>query len=77
MQFKNMKKEFKRGRACANCGKREKMNNMTVDHIIPVDNPAIDPFDMFNWQVLCMSCHRNKTNKYNRRLKGVVKQNEQ
>ncbi len=65
MQFKAMKKEFKRGQPCKNCGKKLAMHKMTVDHIIPVSDPSVDPFDMLNWQVLCLPCHREKTHKEN------------
>lgn len=65
MQFKAMKKEFKRGQSCAKCGDKLPMHQMTVDHIIPVADPSVDPFDMLNWQVLCLPCHRKKTHAEN------------
>lgn len=58
--FKEMKRAFKHGQPCANCGDKLKKHLMTVDHIIDVENPEVDPFDMTNWQVLCAPCHRQK-----------------
>lgn len=58
--FKEMKRAFKHGQPCAKCGDKLKKHLMTVDHIIDVENPEVDPFDMTNWQVLCMPCHRQK-----------------
>lgn len=65
MQFKAAKKAFKHGQSCRNCGKKLSSHKMTVDHIIPVSEPGVDPFDMLNWQVLCLPCHREKTHKEN------------
>lgn len=65
MQFKAMKKAFKHGQSCRNCRRKLAPHKMTVDHIIPVSDPRVDPFDMLNWQVLCMPCHRKKTHKEN------------
>lgn len=58
--FKEMKRAFKHGQPCAKCGARLKKHLMTVDHIRDVENTDVDPFDMTNWQVLCMRCHRQK-----------------
>lgn len=58
--FKEIKRAFKHGQACAECGRRLKKHLMTVDHIRDVENLDVDPFDMTNWQVLCMDCHRKK-----------------
>ncbi len=58
--FKEMKRAFKHGQACVKCGARLKKHLMTVDHIRDVENTDVDPFDMTNWQVLCMPCHRQK-----------------
>lgn len=58
--FKEMKRAFKHGQPCAKCGDKLKKHLMTVDHIIDVENPEVDPFDMTNWQVLCAPCHRQK-----------------
>lgn len=69
LQFKAIKREFKRGQACAYCGRKDELKRMTVDHIIPVNDPTVDPFDMLNWQVLCLPCHRAKTKEDNRKLK--------
>lgn len=33
-----------------------------LDHIIPTTQ-GCDPWDRSNWQVLCTTCHRDKTNK--------------
>lgn len=60
--FKLAKKKFKRGKQCKTCGTRQRPEQMTVDHIIPVYQGA-DPMDQDNWQVLCMRCHRSKTTK--------------
>lgn len=65
MQFKAMKKAFKHGQSCRNCRRKLAPHKMTVDHIIPVSDPRVDPFDMLNWQVLCLPCHRKKTNAEN------------
>lgn len=65
MQFKAMKKAFKHGQSCKKCGKKLAPHKMTVDHIIPVSDPSVDPFDMLNWQVLCLRCHREKTHQEN------------
>jgi len=65
MQFKAMKKAFKHGQSCRKCGKKLASHKMTVDHIIPVSDPSVDPFDMLNRQVLCMPCHREKTHQEN------------
>lgn len=61
MQFKAMKREYKRGQSCAYCGDKLPMPQMTVDHIIAVADPEVNPFDMLNWQVLCLPCHRKKS----------------
>lgn len=58
--FKNIKRQFKHGQPCANCGQKLKKHLMTVDHIKDVEDPSVDPFDMTNWQVLCMPCHKQK-----------------
>ena len=58
--FKEIKRAFKHGQPCAKCGRRLKKHLMTVDHIRDVENLDVDPFDMTNWQVLCMDCHRAK-----------------
>lgn len=65
MRFKALKREYKRGQSCRKCGKKLAQHKMTVDHIIPVSNPSVDPFDMLNWQVLCLPCHRHKTHQEN------------
>ena len=44
MQFKAAKKAFKHGQSCRNCGKKLASHKMTVDHIIPVSEPGVDPF---------------------------------
>lgn len=73
MQFKAMKREFKRGQSCRTCHRKLAQHKMTVDHIIPVANPEVDPFDMLNWQVLCLPCHRKKTHLENVAMKkGTV-----
>ena len=74
MQFKAMKKAFKHGQPCRNCGKKLASAKMTVDHIIPVSVPEVDPFDMMNWQVLCIPCHRDKTHKEDLALRKDIKQ---
>lgn len=58
--FKELKRAFKHGQACAKCGNKLHKHKMTVDHIKDVEDPSVDPFDMTNWQVLCMPCHRQK-----------------
>jgi len=60
MQFKAIKRAFKHGQSCRACGKKLSKNLMTIDHIRPVSDPAVNPFDMTNWQVLCLHCHRAK-----------------
>lgn len=60
MHFKNVKRVFKHGQSCAKCGNKLAKHLMTVDHIKDVEDPAVDPFDMTNWQVLCMPCHKQK-----------------
>lgn len=60
MQFKAIKRAFKHGQSCRACGKKLPKRLMTVDHIKPVSDPAVNPFDMTNWQVLCLYCHREK-----------------
>ncbi len=65
LHFKAMKREFKRGQPCAICGVKNELRRMTVDHIIPVSDPSVNPFDMLNWQVLCLRCHREKTHQEN------------
>lgn len=63
--FKTMKRIFKAGQPCVNCGKKLRQDKMTVDHIIPASDPAVNPFDMTNWQVLCLYCHRKKNREGN------------
>lgn len=58
--FKDLKRVFKHGQSCAKCGNKLAKHLMTVDHIKDVEDPSVDPFDMTNWQVLCMPCHRDK-----------------
>ena len=60
MRFKAIKRVFKHDQPCVKCGKKLSKSLMTVDHIKPVSDPAVDPFDMTNWQVLCLYCHREK-----------------
>jgi len=70
-EFKAVKREFKRGQGCAVCHVKLAQHLMTVDHIIPLSNPDVDPFDMTNWQVLCLTHHREKTKKENEELKRL------
>lgn len=65
MRFKAIKRAFKHGQPCAKCGKKLPKNLMTIDHIRPVSDPAVNPFDMTNWQVLCLYCHREKNREGN------------
>ncbi|ATW62213.1 hypothetical protein CQ476_12 [TM7 phage DolZOral124_53_65] len=74
LRFKAMKREFKRGQPCASCRKRLSSEKMTIDHIRPVSDPSVDPFDMLNWQVLCINCHREKTHRENRLIHKDVKE---
>lgn len=60
MRFKAIKRAFKHGQPCVKCGEKLSKNLMTIDHIRPVSDPAVNPFDMTNWQVLCIPCHRAK-----------------
>lgn len=60
MHFKAIKQAFKHGQSCKRCGNKLPKHLMTVDHIRDVEDPSVDPFDMTNWQVLCMPCHRAK-----------------
>ena len=60
MQFKGIKRAFKHGQSCRKCGRKLAKHLMTVDHIKDVEDPSVDPFDMTNWQVLCIYCHRDK-----------------
>jgi 5-methylcytosine-specific restriction endonuclease McrA len=59
--FKWQKQDFKEGKSCASCGRMDKPEKMTVDHIKNVADHHIDPFDTDNWQVLCQDCHKRKT----------------
>lgn len=59
-QFKEIKRAFKHGQPCKKCGRKLAKHLMTVDHIKDVEDPSVDPFDMTNWQVLCIYCHRDK-----------------
>ena len=65
MRFKAIKRVFKHGQPCVKCGKKLPKNLMPIDHIKPVSNPAVNPFDMTNWQVLCLYCHRAKNREGN------------
>lgn len=76
MLFKNMKRAFKHGQCCAKCGRKLAKHLMTVDHIKDVEDPSVDPFDMTNWQVLCMDCHRAK-NREKMRQKITLERSEQ
>lgn len=58
--FKQLKRAFKHGQRCAKCHRKLAKHLMTVDHIRDVEDPTVDPFDMTNWQVLCIDCHRAK-----------------
>ena len=71
MQFKTIKRMFKQGQPCKMCGNKLPKQQMSVDHIIPVSDPCVDPFDMTNWQVLCLPCHRKKTFEENLALQGA------
>lgn len=72
IHFKAMKRIFKTGQPCVTCGMKLRKEQMTVDHIIPVRDPAVDPFDMTNWQVLCMPCHRAKNRQEARQIANDV-----
>ncbi len=72
--FKTMKRLFKHGQSCAKCGRKLKKHLMTVDHIRDVEDPEMDPFDMTNWQVLCMDCHREKNREKMRRKHNQLKE---
>ena len=60
-KFTKFKKKFKKGKPCAHCGKILASQQMSVDHIIPLEQFNGSPFDTENWQVLCLPCHRTKT----------------
>lgn len=60
-KFKEYKRRFKRGKPCAHCGKRLPSSQMSIDHIIPIEQFNGSPYDKSNWQVLCLPCHRIKT----------------
>lgn len=68
MEFKRRKKEFKRGKACAICGKRYHPHDMMVAHKIPVrdlsDMEAL--YDTSNWEVRCIYCERDHNKKEDR-----------
>jgi len=61
LKFTKFKKKFKKGKPCAYCGKILASQQMSVDHIIPLEQFNGSPFDTKNWQVLCLPCHRTKT----------------
>lgn len=44
------------GNKCSNC---ESIDNLQVDHIIPISNGGVHEF--CNLQALCVKCHRKKT----------------
>lgn len=63
LAFKRRKKNFKRGKDCAICGKKlHRQEDRYVDHIIPVymlnDYEAL--YNQDNWQVLCLDCKKEK-----------------
>lgn len=62
-RFKAFKRRFKKNKPCADCGKRFKASEMSVDHIIPIYEFRGSPYDTRNWQVLCIPCHRKKTDR--------------
>lgn len=61
MKFKKRKRDFKRGKPCAVCGRKFSKDKMMVAHIIPVrELPEYDAlYDTTNWEVRCIYCeHR-------------------
>lgn len=67
--FKARKREFKKGKPCAICGKRLPLSQMMVAHKIPVrdlsDWEAL--YDTSNWEVRCIECERKHNQMEDRR----------
>ena len=58
---------------CASCHRRIKQSERTLDHIIPMVLFNGGAWDVSNWQMLCLSCHQDKTTKENRVLRNYLK----
>lgn len=66
-KYKIKKNDFKRSnRCCAECGRFTKLNDRTIDHIIPASTYKGTAWDKANWQILCVTCHRRKTTNENK-----------
>lgn len=77
LDFKKRKKQFKKGKPCAICGKIFPPDRMMVAHKTPVtdlsDHDAL--YDTTNWEVRCVPCEQAENRRKDREKSLLLDKN--